>query len=279
MHMSLAQWLFTVLGLGLLVQLLVVMHVRKCKSDFPVFYNYIIFYALSVTVLTFVIHGSYEQYFYSYWTQAILESLLGFFVLYEAFGQIMKPYAALTDLAKMIFLWVGVFLLAVSVLTAFATTGSVSTKICTVIILVQRCVRLMQCGFLLLFLVFEKRLGVSWSARGMCVTVGLGLSAVLNLAVIYLMNTTLAWQSTLIIVNNVVSNAIIAYWIVGMYAYQTVRKTAVDAPNRLVLQRWNEVLLSSGYGGSKPSLLVTTDSFIPGVEQVVDRVLARKAVH
>src|SRR5258708_32925410 len=135
MHMSLAQWLFTVLGLGLLVQLLVVMHVRKCKSDFPVFYNYIIFYALSVTVLTFVIHGSYEQYFYSYWTQAILESLLGFLVLYEAFGQIMKPDASLTDLPKMIFLWVGVFLLAVSVFTSFATPATLSPNIFTLTIL------------------------------------------------------------------------------------------------------------------------------------------------
>jgi len=278
MRMSLAQWMLTILGLALLVLLLVVMHVRKCRSDFPVFYNYIIFYAVSLTVLTLVVHGSYDQYFYSYWTQATLESLLGFFVLYEAFGQIMKPYSALTDLAKIIFLWVGVFLLAVSLLTAFATTGGMSAKICAMIILVQRCVRLMQCGFLLLFLVFEKRLGVSWSARGMSVTVGLGLSAVLNLSVIYLMNTAPAWTSTLTIVNNVASNAILAYWIVGMYAYQTVRKTAVDAPNRLVLQRWNEVLLSSGYGNRAP-VLVATDSFIPGVEQVVERVLARKAVH
>jgi hypothetical protein len=278
MHMSLAQWMFTIVGLALLVLLLVVMHVRKCRSDFPVFYNYVIFYAISLTALSLVVNGSYKQYFYSYWTQATLESLLGFFVLYEAFGQIMKPYSALTDLAKMIFLWVGVFLLAISLLTAVATTGSMSTKICTVIILVQRCVRLMQCGFLLLFVVFEKRLGVSWSARGMCVTVGLGLSAVLNLIVIYLMNTAPAWASTLTIMNNLVSDAIIAYWIVGMYAYQTVRKTAIDAPNRLVLQRWNEVLLSSGYGNRAP-VLVATDSFIPGVEQVVDRVLARKAIH
>ena len=275
MHVSISQWVFSSLGVALPLLVLAVMHLRKSKSDFPVFYSFIVFYAITQVILNVTVNGSYALYFYSYWTIAMLGSLLTFAVLYEAFVQIMKPYSALTDLAKMMFRWVGGFLLAVSFLTAFASAGGTSMKICTAIMFIQRCVQLLQCGTLLLFLVFEKRLGASWSDRGMCIAAGLGVSAVLELSTLYLMNIS-GLQNALTMVNNVAANGILLYWFYGMYTYRTVKKTADNAPNRLVLQRWNEVLASHGFGGGP---IIATGSFIPGVEQAVERVLARKAVN
>ncbi len=275
MHVSVTQWVFSSLAVVLPVLLLGVMHLRKSKSDFPFFYSFIAFYAITQVILNITATGSLRLYFYCYWTIAILGSLFTFAVLYEVFVQIMRPYSALTDLAKMMFRWVGGFLLAVSFLTAATSAGGTTTKICAAILFIQRCIQLLQCGTLLLFLVFEKRLGASWSDRGMCIAVGLGFSAVLELSGLYLMNIP-ALQNALTMVNNIASNGIVLYWLYGMYAYRTVTKTADSAPNRLVLQRWNEVLASHGFGGGP---IIATGSFISGVEQAVERVLARKAIH
>src|SRR5258708_22110657 len=128
MHVSVTQWVFSSLAVVLPVLLLGVMHLRKSKSDFPFFYSFIAFYAITQVILNITATGSLRLYFYCYWTIAILGSLFTFAVLYEVFVRIMKPYSALTDLAKMMFRWVGGFLLAVSLLTAGGPTRGGKNK-------------------------------------------------------------------------------------------------------------------------------------------------------
>ena len=56
------------------------------------------------------------------------------------------------------------------------------------------------------------------------------------------------------------------------------RRAIESAPTRLILQRWNEVLLSTPLVSRRADELAfaQVDSFIPGVEKTVDRVLSRK---
>jgi hypothetical protein len=277
MHLSAAQWVFTVAGLALQLLILVVMHVRKSRPDFPIFFNFIAFMAITQVFLAIATGWSRSGYFYSYWTITALGVLLGFGVLYESVAQIMKPYSALVDLAKMLLLWGGAFLLIVSFLAALATSGSTTTKICAAIFLVQRCILFMQCGLLLLLLLFEKRLGAAWRSHGMCITVGLGMSAALDLSMLLLLDRLPAWQTVLYTVNDVLATGILLFWAYGMYSFGRVKATVHNAPNRLILQRWNDALIGYGYGGA--TAVANTDSFIPGVEQAVERVLARKAIH
>ena len=77
--------------------------------------------------------------------------VLEFGVLYELLVNALKPYSALIDLGKMLFRWAAVFLILAAFLTAFATTGSGNNKLVAASELLQRTVRLMQCGLLLLF--------------------------------------------------------------------------------------------------------------------------------
>lgn len=277
MHMSVAQWVFSIAGFALLAILVAVMYARKSRSEFPIFFSFIAFTAITQVILLIAVRWPYAQYFYTFWSIQTLYLLLGFGVLYESVVQIMKPYSALADFAKMLFFWAGAFVLAASFLTALATGGTAATRICAAILFIQRCVLLMQCGLLLLFLLFEKRLGVPWRSQGMCIAIGLGLSAVLDLSMLYLPDRFPAWQGFFTTANNVLSNAVYVFWLVGMYSFGRVRSTVQSAPNRLILQRWNEALASYGPGGVLPVSMA--DSFIPGVEQAVERVLSRKAVH
>ena len=60
---------------------------------------------------------------------------------------------------------------------------------------------------------------------------------------------------------------------------EPARKTAQDSPTRLILQRWNDVLMNTPLVSRGPGTELafsTVDSFIPGVEKTVDRVLSRK---
>ena len=85
--------------------------------------------------------------------------VLEFAVLYELLVNALKPYSALIDLGKMLFRWAAVFLVLAALLTALATTGSGSNKMVAACELLQRTVRLMQCGLLLLFLGWKSVLG------------------------------------------------------------------------------------------------------------------------
>src|SRR5258708_32786990 len=128
MHVSVTQWVFSSLAVVLPVLLLGVMHLRKSKSDFPFFYSFIAFYAITQVILNITATGSLRLYFYCYWTIAILGSLFTFAVLYEVFLQIMRPYSPLTDLATIMFRWVAGFLLALSFLTSPLFSARTTTK-------------------------------------------------------------------------------------------------------------------------------------------------------
>src|SRR5581483_7059778 len=111
-----------------------------------------------------------------------------FALLYEIFVAALKPYAALIDLGKMLFRWAGVFLLVAAILTAIATASPSVSRLSAAIDLLERSMRLMECGFLLLFLLFEKKLGLSWRSTSMSIALGLGMSAASSLSVAYLQN-------------------------------------------------------------------------------------------
>ncbi|HJX84256.1 MAG TPA: hypothetical protein VJ723_07935, partial [Candidatus Angelobacter sp.] len=194
MHLSLAEWVFGTAGILLPVVLLGIMHARKIRVEFPIFFIYIAFLSLYEVVVLVASRGSYSQYFYSYYSLATVGLLLGFGVLYESVVQIMKPYSALADFAKMLLFWAGAFVFVASCLTAWSTGGTAVDRICAAILYVQKCVLLMQCGLLLLFLLFEKRLGVPWRSQGMCILLGLGMTAVLDLSMMYLSEHFPKWQ-------------------------------------------------------------------------------------
>jgi hypothetical protein len=52
----------------------------------------------------------------------------------------------------------------------------------------------------------------------------------------------------------------------------------LDSPSRLIFQRWNEALTTYSVRGEMAFAASGVESFLPGVEQTVDRVLARKIV-
>lgn len=154
-----------------------------------------IFLAYCASYIAIMILG-WSAYFYAFysgrpylsffWVLSVVHMALEFGVMYEIFRNALRPYSALVDLGKMLFSWASGFLLLTATLTAVATSGSSAAKVGAAFAVVERSMRLMECGLLLLFFFFEKRLGLSWRNPNVSIALGLGTTASVDLILSYL---------------------------------------------------------------------------------------------
>jgi len=267
-----------VLAMGSLVVMCAVMFVmasRKLRSVYPMFFGYIAINAFALVICLVAYRFAFSRYFYVYWTTSTILMLIGFTVQYEVFVDILKPFSAVVDLGKMLFFWAAGFLLLAGILTALVTGGSNSGKIAVAVNLIDRCVHMMQCGLLLLLVVFEKRLSLSWRSPGMSVALGLGIVAAADLAISYAEVRFPASYVSLEMANGIVFTAILCFWAYSLSVKASAPMTAASSPAKLIIQRWNDALISYRQAEVAFSPM---NSFLPGVEQTVDRVLARKII-
>jgi hypothetical protein len=278
-HISLVQWIFIVLTCGCILtqsSILRILHVRKLRSSYPAFFRYNVFcVSASIVALGPFIYFC-PQYFYLFWVLNVLIMGLEFFVMYEVLANALKPYSALIDLGKLLFRWAGLFLLVAALLTTFATHGTGHNKIVAAADLLQRCIRLMQCGLLLLFFSFERRLGLSWRSHSMSLALGLGAFATTDLCISYLSANFAAWNSVLGVLGNCIYLAASGFWLYCLANPEPVRKNVLDSPAKLIFQRWNEALEATPFTASGNTAAAQMESFIPSVERAVERVMARK---
>lgn len=277
MTMSPLQLIPSVGALLFQVALIRMMAKRNLRSRFPWFFNFVALQAFTLFVVLVVgPHLSAGVYFCTYWTLSALTMVLTFGVLFEVFVNTLKPFSALIDLGKMLFLWAAAFLLIASVLTAAATTGHQAAKICAAITLVERSVGLMQCGLLLLLMLFENRLNLSWRNNGMIIAVALGVGAASDLISSLVAERVPALAASLGTYDMFTYFGMFAFWLVMFNLPQPARKSVEDSPTRLIFQRWNDSLLSTPFAASTNLGMASMESFLPNVERTVERVMARK---
>lgn len=254
---------------------------RNKRAEFPVFfwYNALAVAGALLLLVADLAKASVATYFYLFWIVNALLMFIEFGVMYEIFVKALKPYSGLIDLGKMLFRWAGVFLLLASALTAAATADTRAAKCVAAVSLLERGLRLMQCGLLLLFFLFERRLGLAWRSHTVGIGLGLGLSAAFSLSSSYLHTRFTQWGSTLDLLNFTQYLAIVSFWAVCFYAPEPERNNVLDSPSKLIFQRWNDVLTTTRLSGATAGAsLGSLNSFLPNVEQTVERVLARKII-
>lgn len=283
MLLQVEKWLpisLATIGAVLQIGILYTMKKRNVRSQFPVFFNYNI-YVISAILINYVTNYLCTCLALISWIYPILSFLLigfEFALMYEIFVSALKPYSALIDLGKMLFRWAGAFLLVAAILTAFSTQSPSVDRISVALNILERSMRLMECGLLLLFLLFERKLGLSWRSTGMSIALGLGTSAAAGLVSLYLQSRFPQQSTVFYLGENVCYFAGVVFWFVSLRMPVTSRSNVLDSPSRLIFQRWNEALLTHTVRGEMAFATGGMESFLPGVEQTVDRVLARKIV-
>lgn len=253
---------------------------RGKRSEFPVFfwYNAMAIVTAFVLLAAHLANASTTQYFYLYWGLNSVAMLFEIGVMYEIFVKALKPYSGLIDLGKMLFRWAGAFLVVAATITSFAGHNGLLDKCLAATNQFERSLRLVQCGLLLLFFLFERRLGLSWRSPVISIGLGLGLCASLSLSSSFIHVRMPQWSTGLDYLDYVQYLVVVSFWAVSMYLREPDRKTVHEAPSKLIFQRWNDVLVSSRFAGASATASIGMDSFLPNVEQTVERILARKMV-
>lgn len=283
MQFSSSEWLalaLSAIGVAVQIAILSVLRNRKLKSNFPVFFAYLVFSSVLMVVGDgiYLARAFQAKYFYLYWGFNFTQMLLQFAVMYEVFVNALKPYSALIDLGKMLFRWAALFLAMAAIFTA---SGAADTRIARCVAAAEhfeRGILLVQCGLLFLFFLFERRLGLSWRSHSVSIGIGLGVLSTLTLTFSYLRDHFAAQVGTINLLDNFSSTAIVVFWAVCLYLPEPQKKNVLDSPAKLIFQRWNEALMATPFASHGGAMVAQMDSFLPNVERTVERVMSRKMI-
>jgi hypothetical protein len=239
---------------------------RRLHRAFPVFFAYIVFEVLNFLVL-FPIYrfGSTTAYFYAYWISAAISLAIGFKVIHEIFLDVLRPYPNLKDLGTLLFKWAALVMLLVAAVVTAASPAGTDTPLAQAVIIVQRCVRVIQCGLILFLLFFSRHLGVSWRQHSFGIALGFGGFASVELVGLALFSGGQIHPPTLSLINTISYSITLLAWI----GYAWSKTTAREASSTLLMsQRWDQ-------GLSDLRNPVADDSLIPMFERMVDRAFSR----
>jgi len=251
-------------GSALALAVVVTMVRRKLRQEFPFFFSYAAFQVVSAPAL-FALYqrGVYADYFYAYWVTSALGIGLGLAVLFEIFQHAFRPYAALRGLASMLFRWAALVLLLVAVITALAAPSG-QKPIITAILSLERSIRMMQVGLLVLLLFFSPQLGLSWRHRLFGITAGFGGYAAVSLTLVSLRaQLGIPSDSTYSLINSGAYTFAALTWFAYLLAPEPARQAVRVQP---VPDQWDFAL--QGIGRTQPP-----DSFLSAMQKTVDRVL------
>ena len=133
------------------------------------------------------------------------------------------------------------------------------------VITVTRCVRVAQVGLILFLLVFSRYLGVSWKQESFGLSLGLGLSAGVELGTLAFHVSGHASDNSVHVINLVAYNLAILVWL----GYSLVKSVArVPRAELFTPHRWERSL-------SDIQSPAQGDSLIPMFENMVDRAFSR----
>ena len=251
-------------GSALSLAVVVTMARRGLRREFPFFFSYAAFQVVSAPLL-FALYqwGSYADYFYGYWVSSALGIGLGLAVLFEIFQHAFRPYAALRGLGSMLFRWAALVLLLVAVITALSAPAG-QKPIITAILSLERSIRMMQCGLLILLLLFSPQLGLSWRSHLFGITAGFGGYAAVSLTLVTLRaQLGVPGDSAYTLINSGAYVLAGATWFAYLLAPEPARRAVRVQP---VPDSWDFAL--QGIGRAQ-----APDSFLSNMEKTVDRVL------
>lgn len=261
---AILQYALWVSGWALSLAVAVTLVRRKLRREFPFFFSYAAFQVVSALPL-FALYqrGVYADYFYAYWATTAVGIGLGLAVLYEVFLHAFRPYAALRGLGSMLFRWAALVLLLVGVITALSAPTDQSPLI-TAILSLERSIRMMQCGLLLLLLLFSSQLGLSWRSHLFGITAGFGGYAAVSLTLVTLRtHLNLPGDSTYSLINSSAYTFAALTWFAYLLAPEPAHQAVRVQP---IPDSWNFAL--QGIGRTQPP-----ESFLSNMEKTVDRVL------
>jgi hypothetical protein len=258
MHLRPTDYVLWCAGPFMQIGVLVAMYRRGLHRDYPYFFNYTLLQVLSEPILFVVQRHSYSVYYWGYWVSVALSALVSFAVLQEIFHDAFRPYEALRDLSVILFRWSALVVLLVAVMWAIAAAHSSQVDAITnSILLIQRGVRLMQCGLVFFLLLFSEYLGISRRHVLFGIALGFGIFASVNMLwAAAVAHGTFVHVSVLRQISMAAYDFCVLIWL-GYTALAPVRSSVALTSVRS--KDWNYALEDARVQPSEDSLLDTMD--------------------
>lgn len=264
------QYVLWFLGPAMQAAILVVMIRKGLRRDYPLFFSYLILEVATFFVLFGVFHLAYSQYFYAYWSVTSLTSILGFAAIYEAFRGALKGYAALREMAGILFRWVLVLMVVIGLMIAITSEGNKANQVVAGVLSFDRSVRLMQCGLVLFLVLFARHLKLSFRSHGFAIAAGFGISSAVELVLVTL-RTHYGYMSdgSISLINSLAYASVLVLWLQALHAPEEVPQTSAAGD----ATAWN-LALSAPSSDARDE-----EAFLPYLEKTVERVLARRRIN
>jgi hypothetical protein len=256
--------LYTVVS-GLQTVLLGTLTWRKQYREFRAFYVYTGFQVAQAVAFYWILYlysvhrVSYMAYFYPYWSGAVVDALLCFWIVYSIFRDAFSGHPNLRRLGQLIFSVTLVVVLAATVIAAAVSPGNERVRMMAAILLLARSVAIVRCGLLLLLFVTSSYLGLSWRSPVLGIALGLGIwsasdlmTQAVRLYVGVAAEPVILWSVAL------GYSAAVVMWAVYFLPPQPVHDTAIDVCPRGI-QTWN-MALSDLLRGESPAKLSGQDN-------------------
>lgn len=237
---------------------------RRLHKEFPALFAYMVVQLLVFCVqLPVYFYGGWTLKFDVFWASAAVNLVLAFRIIHEVFLDVFKPYHALKDLRTALFKWAAIIMVLVSVVL-ISVSPSFNDPVPGSILVVQRCVQVVQCGLVIFLLAFCSNLGIHWRRLSFGIALGFGFISGSELITTALFSGGRLRAPTLQLVVLFAYN--VGMLILLLYSLMNRRRDMVPV---LVPQRWDEALADIHAPQSE------TDSLIPMFEHMVDQALSK----
>ncbi len=216
---------------------------KKLYREFPAFFAYILYHLLKTGGLFVLIHQSQWGYFYAYWVSKVFSFVLGFAVIYEVMGHVLRPYEALWELGRRLFFGFGALLILVGVaMAAGAQTTLDHSQFMAWIYAAERSLRGVQCGLLVFLISFSAYFGITWRHHVFGIALGLGLYASVELAATAV-RSEVGWigHETYDLVRRVAYAIATLIWAAYLLRPEPARQAVNRVPQTQV-EQWNQAL-------------------------------------
>jgi hypothetical protein len=247
----------------LLAAVALAMFRRNIHRQFPFFFIFtiaqVVIFGVEFSVYQL---AQYHAYYFAYWTAMAINLVLDFKIIHEIFLDIFRPYHALRDLGTALFKWAALIMVLVSAVL-ISTNPVWNDPMSRSFLMLQRCMRVVQCGLVLLLLAFCKHLNVSWRRHSFGIALGFGMLAGGELI-------SHALYSGAHISSDLLNISLMGAYNAGVVVWLSYSVLASREPMLAVLvpQRWDNALMDL-HPHSEP------ESLIPMFEHMVDRAFSR----
>lgn len=228
------------------------MAVRMWRSgmyrEYPMF-CWFVYFDIARSAVDFILSSwgkpAYAAYFYTYWIADAVSIVLAFAVIWELFEITLRPYEGMRGLAAVLFRWAIVVLLLVAVVMASSRNHEgfpPSYWMVEAVMVLERSVRMVQAGLMLLLLLFAAQLAIRWRHTAFGIALGFAVYAVLQLVAYAIRLDSGLADGTFRLLSP--ASYLLASIIWAAYLWRSEPLPAVrELPPGSDLARWNTALL------------------------------------